>query len=473
MLYSDTKVTLRVLSTRILRSSTWTMVLGTQNLKYSTRRGEDPSAAITEVREESVEDANKFPVTNLYELQSRVFTDQWSIPYKKEESLGKCLIAAIKMAQNGKHKTLIMCRTSIDQWSLYIVRNLGVRRKLRQLCSTLLARGYPQTHDIKRCPPLGLEIHEGIYNMLQMVVDLVAARLKYKPIPIELLELLALVFNPDTEYHYKNRNKQWERIRWEGVFGVNKCFAVPPPPVTYKEQCGWLVNLVNQFAELGGIDMIKQIMMENPEDLDPSTMTVLLKPLGAAADYLNAIRIVDYLSDLEKVVLKFIADLKDNDLKQKKAGNTSILLSTLKKLILNFWIEDVKEIDNLRLQLALRMLKSPHFNARMNSLKEIAKLIEDSPSNSKNAIEEKVLLDWLVEKKVLSIALEGNIDQTQYCDKLKVIVEFIGSKLSAEELTKIWKMQNDQPLTVVDNIHDIMAAAAIKFNDEHWNTSSC
>lgn len=39
----------------------------------------------------------------------------------------------------------------------------------------------------------GVEIHEGIYNMLQLVVDLVAARLKYKPIPIELLELLALV----------------------------------------------------------------------------------------------------------------------------------------------------------------------------------------------------------------------------------------------------------------------------------------
>lgn len=38
---------------------------------------------------------------------------------------------------------------------------------------------------------------------------------------------------------------------------------------------------------------------------------------------------------------------------------------------------------------------------------QIAKLIEDSPSNSKNAIEEKVILDWLVEQKVLSIALEG------------------------------------------------------------------
>lgn len=59
------------------------------------------------------------------------------------------------------------------------------------------------------------------------------------------------------------------------------------------------------------------------------------------------------------------------DFLNQKAGSTSVLLSTLKKLILNFWIEDVKEIDNLRLQLALRMLKSPHFNARMNSLKEV------------------------------------------------------------------------------------------------------
>lgn len=82
----------------------------------SVLQSEDPSAAITEVREESVEDANKFPVTNLYELQSRVFTDQWSIPYKKEESLGKCLIAAIKMAQNGKHKTLDNVQNIYDQW---------------------------------------------------------------------------------------------------------------------------------------------------------------------------------------------------------------------------------------------------------------------------------------------------------------------------------------------------------------------
>lgn len=43
----------------------------------------------------------EFPTTNLYELESRVFTDHWSIPYKREESLGKCLIASASLARMG------------------------------------------------------------------------------------------------------------------------------------------------------------------------------------------------------------------------------------------------------------------------------------------------------------------------------------------------------------------------------------
>lgn len=35
----------------------------------------------------------------------------------------------------------------------------------------------------------------------------------------------------------------------------------------------------------------------------------------------------------------------------------------------------------------------------------------------------------------------GNIDQAQYCDKIKGLVDFLGSELSTEELNMIWKMQ--------------------------------
>ena len=58
----------------------------------------------TDTSEMVQEDVNpyEFPVTNLYELEGRVFAEHWSIPYKKEESLGKCLIAATRLAEEGK-----------------------------------------------------------------------------------------------------------------------------------------------------------------------------------------------------------------------------------------------------------------------------------------------------------------------------------------------------------------------------------
>ncbi|NXW96934.1 UBP24 hydrolase, partial [Larus smithsonianus] len=101
----------------------------------------------------------------------------------------------------------------------------------------------------------------------------------------------------------------------------------------------------------------------------------------------------------------------------------------------------------------------------------VTKLIEDSTVSKsvKNAIDTDRLLNWLVENSVLSIALEGNIDQAQYCDRIKGIIELLGSKLSLDELTKIWRIQSGQSSTVIENIHTIIAAAAVKFSSDQLN----
>jgi ubiquitin carboxyl-terminal hydrolase 9/24 len=57
------------------------------------------------------------------------------------------------------------------------------------------------------------------------------------------------------------------------------------------------------------------------------------------------------------------------------------------------------------------------------------------------------LINFFQENKVLTIALEGNIDQVQYTDRIKSIVEFLGPRLSLEELTKMWNLQvTKQPI---------------------------
>ena len=74
-----------------------------------TNGGEEVSA------DKDSENSMEFPVTNLYELDTRVFQDNWSIPYKREESLGKCLVAATRLAEEGLLEQDENCKKFIDR----------------------------------------------------------------------------------------------------------------------------------------------------------------------------------------------------------------------------------------------------------------------------------------------------------------------------------------------------------------------
>ncbi|XP_044286407.1 ubiquitin carboxyl-terminal hydrolase 24 isoform X3 [Varanus komodoensis] len=412
----------------------------------------DPPPAYHEVVENEKNDENgncsgegiEFPTTNLYELESRVLTDHWSIPYKREESLGKCLIASTYLARLGLSDSDENCRRFMDRCMPEAFKKL--------LTSSAVHKW-------------GTEIHEGIYNMLMLLVDLVAERVKQDPIPVGLLAVLTMALNPDNEYHFKNRMKVCQR-NWAEIFGEGNMYAVSPTSTFQKEPHGWLVDLVNRFAELGGFSAIQSKL--HSEDIELGAVSSLVQPLGVCAEYLNSSVVQPMLDPVIHSMIKYVQNVEEKDLKDKRLVSIPELLSAIKLLCMRFQPDLVTVVDDLRLDILLRMLKSPHFSAKMNSLKEVTKLIEDSTVSKsvKNAIDTDRLLNWLVENSVLSIALEGNIDQAQYCDRIKGIIELLGSKLSLDELTKIWRIQSGQPSTVIENIHSIIAAAAVKFSSD-------
>merc|ERR1719376_1990936 len=153
----------------------------------------------------------------------------------------------------------------------------------------------------------------------------------------------------------------------------------------------------------------------------------------------------------------------------------SDLLAAIKLLCHRFWPDHVDACDDLRLEIICRMLKVPQFNSKMNALKEVSRLIEESKTSGSNAsllgrhrgfeggssnelvrIKEERIVDWMAENRVLTVALEGNIDQVQYTDRIKAIVEFLGVRLAPEELTRMWNLANDSPNShVMDNVFNI------------------
>ena len=129
-------------------------------------------------------------------------------------------------------------------------------------------------------------------------------------------------------------------------------------------------------------------------------------------DYINPAYLKVILSKSIVRTVKFIHNLSDDSLKNKEVGCVSDLLKSLKTLLLRCNLLDmVTTIDNIRLETTIRMLNIAHFNAKMNALKEVVRLTDEPYQAAVRGVRSPIpadkIADWLVEKKVLSIALGG------------------------------------------------------------------
>lgn len=104
------------------------------------------------------------------------------------------------------------------------------------------------------------------------------------------------------------------------------------------------------------------------------------------------------------------------------------------------WTDRLGQVEDLHLNLLLKMVALANFNAKMNSLKEVkghrakgqfspstdptfrlqlAKIIENSTSNipsiSKTSIARDVVSEWIIENSILSKALEGRLEISMAC----------------------------------------------------------
>lgn len=86
---------------------------------------------------------------------------------------------------------------------------------------------------------------EGILDMTRLLMELIAERLRQKPIPIYLLNVLSMVFNADANYHNKMKNKRCDSSKWSRVLGESNVFAMMPHFQTHKDSKGWLVEIMN------------------------------------------------------------------------------------------------------------------------------------------------------------------------------------------------------------------------------------
>jgi len=98
--------------------------------------------------------------------------------------------------------------------------------------------------------------------MVELLIDLTAARLSYSPVPVKLLETLAILFDHDSVFQRKHKGKPYDRSLYDKQLG-DRTLANPPSTSAFSvynrnETYGWLCQIINRFVLKDGIINIKE-----------------------------------------------------------------------------------------------------------------------------------------------------------------------------------------------------------------------
>jgi len=115
----------------------------------------------------------------------------------------------------------------------------------------------------------GVEVQLGVFDMVELLIDLIAARLSYFPVPVQLLETLTILFDHDSVFQRKHKSKSYDRSLYDKQLG-ERILANSPSSSSFSvynrnEPYGWLCQIINRFVLKDGIQNLKgQFKTEQP-----------------------------------------------------------------------------------------------------------------------------------------------------------------------------------------------------------------
>jgi len=333
-----------------------------------------------------------------------------------------------------------------------------------------------------------------------------------------LLDLLAIVFDPENKFNTFNAGRQPECFAapdyiW-GQLDSNKMYARPPPEP--KNARGWLVDLINRFGQLGGFDNLLErfnigleLLKRNQNKCTGKNISVegrvengaqdnrltlalihsLLRPFGQCYELLMPATIAKYFMPTWNVVLDLLDSFTDEELKRevKPEGRNDYINGIVKsaRLLasrLTGQEELIRDLEMFRLKMILRLLQVSSFNGKMNALNEINKVLSSvayfshrsqplphcMPEDEMDWLTADRMAQWIKSSDVLGVVLKDSLHQPQYVEKLEKIIRFLIKEqaLTLDDLDAVWRAQAGKHEAIVKNVHDLLAKLAWDFTPE-------
>ncbi|KAK0096487.1 hypothetical protein PV326_005319 [Microctonus aethiopoides] len=398
-----------------------------------------------------------FPHAKLAMLDEKITSSRWVVPVLPDQEL-QCLLEA----------SIDLCKKGID------VHSEACQRFFREGLTISFTKIL--TDDaVNSWKP---HIHNCIDANCERLVELCVRKLDEDWFP--LLDLLAMVFNPNNKFHTFNAARMSESVPPGSNIPDEDLYARPPPDP--RNPRGWLVDLINKFGNLDGF-VILLSRFQSGRNLTIPVIHALLRPFGLCYELLTVHTIVKYLMPIIEMVPVILDNLTDEELKKEAKNESkndaiSAIIKSMKFLVsrVPHQEEIIKNLEILRLKMILRLLQISSFNGKMNALNEVNKVITSVSyyPHRNPALEDEEWLTaermakWIKDNGVLEIVLRDSLHQPQYVEKLEKILRFIIKEraLTQGDLDAVWAAQAGKHEAIVKNVHDLLAKLAWDFSPE-------
>ncbi|KAK3596917.1 hypothetical protein CHS0354_031696 [Potamilus streckersoni] len=408
------------------------------------------------VLEAAEEQEPEFPAAELARLDEMINRPRWVVPVLPKGELEILLDAAIRLCREGLDTRSELCQRFFRE---------GLTISFTKIMTDEAVNGWKY------------EIHKCILKNAERLIELVVTKLLQDWFP--LLELLAMVLNPQCKFHSYNATRPSETVPAGSAFPDDALFARPPDPRVPR---GWLVDLVNRFGAMEGFKILYE-RFTSGHQLSVPVIAALIKPFGQCAEVLTPHTVQEYFMPIVEIIPKFLDGVTDEELKKEskteaKNDALSSIIKALKQLVYRLpnQEETIKNLEIFRLKMILRLLQISSFNGKMNALNEVNKVIANvsfhSSRHTQGDEDEWLTSDkmgeWIQENDVLSIVLRDSLHQPQYVEKLEKILRFMIKEkaLSLQDLDRLWEAQQGKHDIIVKNVHDLLAKLAWDFSPE-------
>nr|AAF01346.1 fat facets short isoform [Drosophila melanogaster]AAF01347.1 fat facets short isoform [Drosophila melanogaster] len=438
---------------------------------------------------------SSFPTTKLRSLTQKISNPRWVVPVLPEQELEVLLNAAIELTQAGVDHD---CEPCVEFY-----RN-GLSTSFAKILTDEAVNSWKNN------------IHHCILVSCGKLLHLIAIHMQ-RDNPY-LLDLLAIVFDPENKFNTFNAGRQPDCFAapdyiW-GQLDSNKMYARPPPEP--KNARGWLVDLINRFGQLGGFDNLLErfnigleLLKRNQNKCTGKNISVegrvengaqdnrltlalihsLLRPFGQCYELLMPATIAKYFMPTWNVVLDLLDSFTDEELKRevKPEGRNDYINGIVKsaRLLasrLTGQEELIRDLEMFRLKMILRLLQVSSFNGKMNALNEINKVLSSvayfshrsqplphcMPEDEMDWLTADRMAQWIKSSDVLGVVLKDSLHQPQYVEKLEKIIRFLIKEqaLTLDDLDAVWRAQAGKHEAIVKNVHDLLAKLAWDFTPE-------